>query len=746
MDRQRAETSGQSHAFEQASVALCVLDAAGRHLQANEAYATLMRVPLAELAGTSIGEIAGFGDEQWATAYLGRLTTGEMDEFVTLKRCRIGGEELLLRFEARPMVQNGLRTSVVCAVLPAPDTQPIVDQRLRKLIENITDTISLIDETGALLETSGRYKPILGYPAEFWASRTIFDLLHPDDAMRVLAMRAEVVARPGAVVAGEFSVRAADDSYQPLEVHAVNLLDDPDIGGIVVTSRNISKEKALLGDLAASRDAALAEAELRSRLIATVSHELRNPLHAMCGLAELLTTSSSLHDDAASLAHTLRRQIEGLTTVIDDLLDSSRLGVGAVSLTAQPVLLRGLVDDVVAMAGLGAREKPVDVRAEVMPGVPAAVEGDQARLRQVLSNLVGNAVKFTSAGYVSLRVAPAEGGVQFVVADTGHGIAAGEMASIFEPFTTGSNAGDGSGAGLGLTIVRQLVTLMRGTIETSSELGVGSRFIVTLPLAGCAPPPPVLEPTAPLAASAMPVLVVEDNSVNQMLAESQLARLGMQAVVVGSGEAALELLADGHGPHVVLMDYHLPGISGLEATRRLREMERGTGRHTVVIGVTASVTHADRQACADAGMDEFLSKPVGLSVLGRTMRRWVRPDALASELSNAVDERVLTELAADLGDDRVVVDLVRTFLDELYGRRAALAGAAADGDIVLVKRAAHTLRSSSLLLGARDLGHACQRMAAVAEMNEVERLTREILELAAEAARWFQSWLGQQPA
>ena len=723
-----------------------LFDLDGHGIAGSRAYAAVFELTPDDLMGLPFEAMIEPGDRGYTDTVLAQLRSGEMQEYVSMQLApRPGGGEQLVRLTLRALMRDEQRVALFSTATPVTDAARFDAHRIQKLIENIDDTISLIDENGALIETSGRYKPILGYPSEFWADRTIFDLLHPDDALRVLAMREKVIANPGSVVTGEFRVEASDGSYQPLEVHAVNLLHDPDVSGIVVTSRNISERKALMRDLASSRDAALAEADLRTRLIATVSHELRNPLHAMCGLAELLTTSTGLTDDAATLANTLRRQIEGLTTVIDDLLDSSRLGVGAVALSIRPAAVRPLVEDIVALAGLGARDKPVAVLAHVSDDVPEWVAGDAARMRQVLGNLVGNAVKFTESGTVALHVHAGDDGLRFVVRDTGQGIDPAELSKVFEPFTTGSNAGEGSGAGLGLTIVRQLVELMSGTITATSELGSGSTFTVTLPTRECEPPAAPSEPaTPPLTIAGQPVLVVDDNAVNQMLAESQLARLGMRAVVVGTGEAAVEMLARGEGPDLVLMDYHLPGIDGLEATRRIRALEVETGRKSVIVGVTAAATVADRHACEAAGMDDFLAKPVSLAVLGEALRRWVQHVPTVGQLPDTVDRSVLDSLAADLGDAAVVTELVRTFLDELHGRRTALADAVADGDIDGAKRAAHTLKSSSFLLGAMDLGRACQRMETLRSVEEAHVVSNEILRHATDAARWYQIWLGSQ--
>ena len=635
---------------------------------------------------------------------------------------------------------------------PGESVESAVQRRFAKLIANVEDTITLIDGDGVVHQTSGLYKPILGYPSEFWASRSIFDLLHPDDAERVLAMRESVLADPQATVTGEFRVRAADGNFAPLMVHAVNRLDDPEVRAIVITSRNISEEKALLENLARARDEALLEVELRTRLMATVSHELRNPIHAMAGMAELLATSD-LPQAAAALANTLRRHIEGLSTVVDDLLDTSRLGAGAMALSLRPTAVRPMIDDVVALARLGVAGRPLVVAADVSPDVPAAVMADPARVRQVLINLVTNAVKFTPRGRVDVLVRWRDGMLIVDVRDTGVGITDDDLDAVFEPFATGANAGVASGAGLGLAIVRQLVDLMGGTIEVASPPGSGTTFTVVLPVAVAdeaeADTAGALI-TGPNDANATTVLVVEDDEVNQLLAMSQLNRLGLRGVVVGSGEAAVELFREGDAPEIVLMDFLLPGLDGIETTRRLRALETDLGGRAVIIGVTASALASDRAAAAEAGMDDFLSKPVSLTDLSQALERWL-PESMPFNVGPAgspavIDVTVLESLADDLGSVDVVVDLVRTFLNELHGRRTLLSAAAEVGDVTAARAAAHTLKSSALLLGAIELGRACQQFETIERVDDLRLATADVVQRSTHAARWLQNWLTRRPA
>lgn len=617
-------------------------------------------------------------------------------------------------------------------------------RRFGKLLQHVDDTISLLDADGVLVETSGLYKPILGYPSEFWASRSIFDLLHPDDAERVMAMRESVLATPDAVVSGEFRVHAADGSYQPLVVHAVNRLDDPDVGAIVITSRNVATEKALLADLARARDEALAELDHRTRLIATVSHELRNPIHAMVGMAELLA-AGDLPPNEAALAAGLLRHIESLGTVVDDLVIDTRQGSRSDAATVEhrPTSIRPLIDDVLAVGRLQAAAGGVHlvVDATIDPALPAAVLTDPARLRQVLVNLVGNAVKFTRAGTVTIGVSPAgDAGVRLAVRDTGVGIPPDELACVFDAFTTGSMGGSATGAGLGLAVVRQLVDLLGGAVEVHSEVGVGTEFVVTLP----ARPADVAESmvVAPLVVADPAVLVIDDDPIARSVTVTQLTRLGLQPAEADSGEAALAVLARGEGPDLVVLDVVLPGLDGFETVRRLRRLEGETGRRAVVMGITGAAGAEQRARALAAGFDDVLVKPVGLAMLGTVLSVWLGADAVGGGVgAPPVDRAVLGRLGEELGSETVVADLVSTFLRELYGRRTALTTAVEANDLAAARTLAHTLKSSARLLGATDLGEACKRMESALDVASLRTAHAVVLQASTVAARWLQNWL-----
>ncbi len=727
-------------AFRHAAVSLSLSDQNGRILDANDAFYELFGHD--RTAALDVGMLSRSGDQDWTVSYLTRLVTGEIPEFRTVKRfVRADASEFDGDLAVRAIRDDGQCIGLIASIEPA-EVRPTVDNaRVRKLLEHAAGTLTLVDVEGAVIETSGRYRETLGYPAEFWEDRTILDIVVPEDLAPMLEMRDEVLKEPGQSLTRDFRVASANRSIETLEVTALNMLDDPDLGGIVLSTRNVTAERLNTEAIAALRDEAVAEADERSRMVATVSHELRNPLHAMSGLAELLASDPLLGPAQSDLAESLLRQLKRLTSVTDDLLDTARLEVGRFELRPAPVVVRDLINDVVR-TGRSAADGRIDVVCEIDDDVPHLITVDPARLQQVLGNLVGNAVKFTDVGSVRLTatVGADDAGVkllEFEVADTGMGIPPEQIARVFQPFSSSTTSGDRRGAGLGLAIVQRLVEAFGGDVFLRSELGEGTSFTVSIPLVGATPEDTADAPDIAERDNRRRVLVVEDTPVNQQLAQHQLARLDMDCVIAESAEIGLEILSSDTFD-VILMDHQLPGMNGRDATQEIRRR----GIEIPVVGVTASSTAADERACLDAGMNAFLAKPVGLERLSEALQSVFRddeqaaageptsPDA-AAESDDAVDTSVLDALAAELGDRTIVEGLVRTFLNELDSREVDIA----TGDAELAARQAHTLKSSAKLLGAGRLSDVC----AAAEGDATVR--PEITQAAHGARLGLSAWL-----
>jgi len=587
-------------------------------------------------------------------------------------------------------------------------------RRMQAMLANISDTVTLVDADGQVLDTSGLHAQVMGYGSDFWQGRSIFDLVDPDDLPRLLATRELVLQRPGEQITIDVRVVQADSSWADIELTAVNLLDDPLVVGIVITSRNITARKATEAELARRRDEAVEQSRLRSELVARVSHELRNQLHALRGLTELLG-EADLPWSSRRLVDSTHRQTQAFQHLVDDLLEYSRTDAARNPLRPEPTLVRQLLADAAALGrGLGADGVLVEAHSD--EEVPDTVVVDGPKVRQVLANLVANAARFTVSGRIVLRVSRCGRrecvGLRWTVTDTGRGIDPSDIERIFEPFDQGSHPDRTSGVGLGLAITSGLVDLLGGRIQVDSTPGEGSRFTVEIPFEVGDELPDRPTHDAVRARGGAHVLVVEDNAVNQMLVAEQLARLGARTTVVGSGIEALDVLAGNDRIDCVLMDWQLPGLDGVETTRLHRSLEP-PGERVPIIGMTASGRPSDRSACLSAGMDMMLVKPVGLLELGHALYPYIgerrsQPRAGALGAGAPADTDALDLLVDQLGSVAPVVSIVGTFLVELEHRRRAVAESIGSLDAEQLARTAHSLRSTSRTLGAIELDHLSQ--------------------------------------
>ncbi|QJE74702.1 response regulator [Aerophototrophica crusticola] len=525
------------------------------------------------------------------------------------------------------------------------------------------------------------------------------------------------------------------------------------------SSQRIRQSLCLQFDLLDAKASADAANAAKGQFLAMLSHEIRTPMTGILGLTRLVL-DTPLTPQQRDYLHTVHDAGDGLLTLLNDVLDLSKVEAGRLELEDTPFSPRELVEGVVRLLSPKAAEKGLELRALVAEGVPARLSGDPLRLRQVLVNLVSNAVKFTERGHVRVQVGaePLAGGrVRFgaLVSDTGIGIAPEAQGRLFQAFSQ-ADAGTArryGGSGLGLSICRRIARAMGGDMGFRSTPGRGSDFWFAVPLAALPadadPPPPAPEPVPPLA-----ILLADDVAANRLVLTSLLEAQGHRVTAVGDGRAAVEAVAAGRAD-LVLMDMEMAGLDGPGATRAIRALPDRAVAATPVIATTANTDPADMARCRAAGMDGFIAKPVRPEELAVEIARvWAgrqpalpaAPDRVREALPD-LDGEALDALARSVDPAELpgLLALARpTLEDAARGLRAAWRA----GDLDAVALAAHTIRGTAGSFGLSRLADHATRLHRAARDGyglEAAPLVDTLDGLMAEGLAGLEAWRAEEP-
>ena len=648
------------------------------------------------------------------------------------------------------------------------------ETQLRNILSSVVDAILTIDTQCTILSVNAATERMFGYSAQELIGANVALIMPDQMGHRHDHFVQHYLSGGDAKIIGigrEVQGRHRDGSCFPAElaISEFKMQDERFFTGII---RDISEHKHYEAELIRAREAAEAANKAKSAFLAAMSHEIRTPMNGVVGLVDVLRRSPLNAEQQAMLA-TIKDSAFSLLSIIDEILDFSKIEANKLTLEYTAVSLRQLVEGVGDTLQPLAAHKQVALHYDCDPELPEWVLADSVRLRQVLFNLTGNAVKFTHSepphsGWVSLRaqcrhVDTQSCRVHFQVSDNGIGIAPEKLPHLFQPFSQAESSTTRrfGGTGLGLSICARLVEMMGGTITVTSQLGQGATFEFEL-VFECAVAPPSDEvspavnlpewgaqaPSVDVArATGQLILVAEDNKTNQTVISYQLNALGYAAEIVNDGLQALEHLHTGRYA-LLLTDYHMPELDGLALTAAVREMERYRTQHLPIIMFTANAIKGEAEQFLSAGADEVLTKPVVLDEMQRVLRRWMpaplhpleSPMATPLDMGNTgakdtarkhqtpVDIRVLERIVG--ADPSVVHTVLQEFLHTATATFERLH--TADGDSTIMHQQAHRLKSSARSVGAQRLGELCQALEDAGRADDVQRLSPLLTELKIE--------------
>jgi PAS domain S-box-containing protein len=641
--------------------------------------------------------------------------------------------------------------------LPSPqefkETHQFLGERTRELaasqarlqaVLDATTEIGIIasDPAGLITFFNSGAEKMLGYAAEEIVGKHSPAIFHLDS--EVTERGRELTEKLGRPVQGfdvfveltrqgEFEERewtyVRNDGTQVPVFLIVTSINDASgkLIGFVGISRDITARKLYESKLLEAKERSEQADRAKSEFLATMSHEIRTPMNGVIGMTELLL-DSRLDADQRKLAETIRASGESLMGLLNDILDFSKIESGQLSLEEIDFDIRKVVEHSLDLMAGQARAKGITLAGAVDPGKMTAVRGDPGRLRQILTNLISNAIKFTNVGEVSVRGSVEAGtesdiSVRFEIKDTGIGISPETQRRLFQPFVQAdsSTSRKFGGTGLGLAICKRLAESMGGSIGVNSTLGEGSTFWVVLhfprqtgeqieqPAAAritdnnaseSHEAPPLMESNGATELRTERILLAEDNSVNQEVALRNLRKLGYSADVVTNGFEVLHAL-ESRCYDIILMDCHMPDLDGYEATREIRARE-GQVRHTWIIAMTANVMTGDREKCLAAGMDDYISKPLDRSELHAALAR--RADIPVKPLS----ADFLSKLKAD--DEEQLSQLIALFVESAPVTFSAMRQAQENSNAADLVLTAHTLKGSCSNFGPSPLRDLCAQI------------------------------------
>ena len=747
LEESMRELEHQQYALDRHAI-VSIADKSGRITYANDKFLEISGYSLPELLNQDHKLLnSGFHPREFFTDMWATISQGNVWEANVCNRAKDGRlywvQSTIVPFlDAQGEIDHYISIRTDISRQKEMEQEAIKsEQSQRSILNNLADGVYILDADGKATYLNSTAEQLLEFRLEEIKGQFLHDIIHhhrPDgtplpyyDCPIALSMQQRKMYKSD----NEMFFRKNGEGFY-VSMGATPIYENDKIIGSVACFRDITQQREIEAELVRAKNAAEQALQVKSDFLSTMSHEIRTPMNGVLGMTELLRDTTLLPTQK-KYVDAIYSSADSLLCIINDILDFSKIESAKLELENIDFNLLDLIEQTISFFDELANKKSISLNLQIEPNVPSDVCGDPNRLRQILTNLISNAIKFTHKGYVLLKIDIDSSAtneetftINFYVKDTGIGISSDALPRLFQSFSQAdsSTTRKYGGTGLGLAISKNLALLMGGDITVSSKEGDGSEFCLKICLMTAqnhvetVSTPNTEKSELTSLTAGLNVLVAEDNVINQEVIKATVQKLGCHIFLASNGEEAFERWRNG-GMDLILMDCMMPDVDGYQSTQRIREEENRLNLPRIyIIALTANAMKGDKERCLAAGMDDYLTKPFQIDVLRSKLETLIQTGFIAAKKPIARDEKIDTQplqVLREMGGEEIVEKILTLFFENTALLINNLKTAVLDKNVDLVRHFSHSIKSSAATVGADELVEIALTIETFARQNEI---------------------------